>query len=257
MKKRLVAILVIAIIACMVFVTGCGKKDAPGPESMNNTPAAEPAEEEEEAEAEAEAEAETEAEAEAEESGTTVPSELIGETTETSYENKFFGLKFEAPETWHILDQEELNQLMGIASASIDDEAVLEMFESQGYVMDLYAMDLTNAETGVVNNVNITIQDIGKLYGIIYDEKTIAESSVETVKQSLAAQGATDINVEIGEADFLGKKCVAMTIQSKAGDVGMYQKQVYLKNGSAMACVTATCFNEDKTDEVLAAFKAL
>ena len=35
----------------------------------------------------------------------------------------------------------------------------------------------------------------------------------------------------------------------------MYQKQVYLKNGAAVACITATTSGEDKTDEVLSAFR--
>ena len=79
---------------------------------------------------------------------------------------------------------------------------------------------------------------------------------METIKQTLAAQGVEVVSVDVGESNFIGKNCVSMTIVSKAGDITMYQKQVYLKNGSALACITATTFMEDRTDEVLAMFKA-
>lgn len=247
MKKKIVVVLALILIASMVFVTGCGKKDAPGPESMNNNTAEEPAEEEEEAEEPAEEEI------------SAVPSELLGTGTDSSYENEFFGFKFEAPEGWYVLSDEERGKAMGIASSEIDDEEILAMFESTGYAMDFYAMDVQNgdATTGAFSNLNITIQDVGKLYGMLYSEKEIAEASIATVEQALAAQGATDVKVEVGESEFLGETCVSMTTQSKAGGIDMYQKQVYVKKGSAMACVTATSFAENKTDEMLANFKAL
>lgn len=249
MKKKLIVVLALILIASMVFVTGCGKKDAPGPESTNNEPAEEEAEEEAE-----EAEEET-----AEEETSTVPSELLGTGTDSSYENAFFGIKFEAPEGWYVFSDEERGKAMGIVSSEINDEEILATFESTGYAMDFYAMDIQNgdATTGAFNNLNITIQDIGKLYGIIYGEKEIAEASIASVEQALSAQGATDVKVEVGESEFMGNACVSMTTQSKAGDMPMYQKQVYVKKGSAMACVTATSFGEDKTDEMLAAFTAL
>ena len=251
MKKKIVVVLALILIASMVLETGCGKKDAPGPESGTPSSTTEDAEEEAEEPAEEAAE-------EAEETSA-VPSELLGTGTDSSYENEFFGIKFEAPEGWYVLSDEERGKAMGIASSEINDEEILAMFESAGYAIDFYAMDVQNgdAATGAYSNLNITIQDVGKLYGMLYSEKEIAEASIATVEQALAAQGATDIKVEVGEAEFLGETCVSMTTQSKAGGIDMYQKQVYVKKGSAMACVTATSFAENKTDEMLAAFKAL
>ena len=216
-------------------------------------------EEPEETEAESTEEPEEPEEAEAESTKeTTVPADLLGTLTETSYVNDYFGLRYDAPADWYVLSRDETAAIMGLAASNTDNEKILEMFESTGYVTDFYAMATTPAMEGTdtYNTVNITIQDIGKLYGILYDEKTIAEASVDSVKEALEAQGLTDITTEISETEFLGKPSVVAIVTSKAGDLNMYQKQVYLKNGSAVACVTATAPVEDKTDEILSAFTA-
>ena len=187
---------------------------------------------------------------------TTVPSELLGTLTDTSYVNDYFGLRYDAPANWYILSRDETVAIMGIVASNVDDEALVEIFENTGYVIDLNAMDTIPAIEGADahNSVNITIQDIGKIYGMILDEKRLAEVSAESVRESLEALGLTDITMEIGETEFIGKTCVVSALTGKTGDIDMYQKQVYLKNGSAVACITATTSGEDKTDEILSAF---
>lgn len=185
-----------------------------------------------------------------------VPEVLLGKQTDTSYENTYFGLRYDTSADWHLLSREEIATIMGVSATSFDDEAMANMLKDTGYVIDLFVMDTKPAIDGVdtFNNVNISIQDIGKLYGNIYDEKKLAEASADTVKEALQAQGLTDINTEISETKFIGKNCVALTITSKAGDINMYQKQVYLRNESALACITATALSEDKTNEILSVF---
>ncbi|MBQ7245420.1 MAG: hypothetical protein IJS33_00670 [Firmicutes bacterium] len=263
MKKKLVVLIALMLIISMVFVTGCSKKEEPAPQPAP----------EEEAEAEPEAESEEEAapgeETEQEESEeteepaeegaqeeTVVPAELLGKTEDNSYVNEYFGFRFDAADNWYVLTASERAELMGLAAAEINDEDIATLLESAGYVTDFYALDTSGSTVNGFNNVNVTIQDMGKLYGLITSEKKIAEASVDSIKQALAAQGMETIDVEVGETEFIGKNCVSMTIVSKAGDMQMFQKQIFLKNGSAMACVTATALEEDKTDELLAAFKA-
>jgi len=240
MKRKLIVLLVLLMTAT-VFMAGCGSKEEPV------KPAEEAGEEQEDAQEEAQSESEGQE--------ATVSEDVVGVLSEGGYTNEFFGVQYEAPEGWYVYAREEVAELMGIVSSSIDDDSIKEMYESDGYIMDLYAVNVAQS-TQTYDNVNITIQDIGKIYGLIYNEKQIAEASLESVKQSLEAQGVTDIVTELGEMDFMGKPCVYMTINSKAGDILMFQKQVYLKNGSGMACITATTFNEDRTDEILASFKA-
>lgn len=265
MKKKLTIVLALILAIAMIVMTGCSNKETPNEKPVEERTDEEPVEDEgseddEEGEVSIEGNVtEEEGEDEPDEGETpdsTVPDEILGETTETSYVNTAFGIRYDAPEGWYILTQEELGQIMGIAISSIDDDAIAEMFEDTGYAMDFYAMDISNAEAATYDNLNITIQDIGKLYGLLYNEKQVAEASLDSVKQALEAQGATVVDTELGETQFIGKTCTSLTVHSKAGDIDMYQKQVYLKEGSAMACITATTFGEDKTDEVLATFKA-
>ena len=255
MKRKLIVLMAL-LMTVMVFMTGCGSKEDVAVKPSEK-PAGEAAEEPEE-EPEETPEEEQGEEEQVETPESTVPGEVLGVLAENGYTNDFFGIKYEAPEGWYVFTKEELGELLGITASSIDDDSLREMYESDGYAMDLYAVNAVQVASGdkTYDNVNITIQDIGKIYGFIYNEKEIAEASVETVKESLAAQGVSDIATEIGEMEFMGKTCVYMMITSKAGDIPMYQKQVYLKNGSGMACVTASTFNEDRTDEVLAVFQA-
>lgn len=252
MKKTILTrILVLCLMLSLVAtLAACGNKN-----SSSNEPASSEAEEPAEEEPEEEPAEEPE---EPEENASTiaVPEELLGKQTSTSYENEYFGLRYDVPADWYLLSREEIATIMGIAATTFDDEAMANMLKETGYVTDLYVMDTKPAIDGMetFNNVNITIQDIGKLYGIIYDEKKLAEGSANTVKDALTAQGLTDIKTEISEMEFIGKNCVALTITSKAGTTNMYQKQVYLKNESALACVTATAMGEDKTDEILSVF---
>ena len=259
MKKKLIVLIALMLIISMVFVTGCSKKEEPAPQPAPEEEA-EPEEEatpEEEAAPEEEPEQEeTEEPAEEPAEETVVPAELLGKTEDNSYVNEYFGFRFDAADNWYVLTASERAELMGLAAAEIKDEDIASLLESAGYVTDFYALDTSGATVNGFNNVNVTIQDMGKLYGLITSEKQIAEASVDSIKQALAAQGMETIDVEVGETEFIGKKCVSMTIVSKAGDMQMFQKQIFLKNGSAMACVTATALEEDKTDELLAAFKA-
>ena len=249
MKKTFLSkILVFCLILTLVLsLAACGSKEEPKEE---------PAETEEKEEEPEEVEEPAEKE-EPEQVETPVPEDLLGKITDTSYVNDHFGLRCDVPADWYILSKEEVATITGVAISNIDDEAILDMFKNNGYVTDFYAMETTPAIEGTdsFNNVNITIQDVGKLYGIVYDEKQLAEASVSAVEQSLKAQGATDIKTEISETEFIGKNYVCMTITSKIGDVNMYQKQVYLKDDSIIAAITATTLGEDKTDAMLAAFK--
>ena len=256
------------LMLCLAFaltasLAACGSKDTSSSAPAESESATESVTEEpEDSSVEAEPEEESAQETTTEEASTETASdlsleELLGVATETSYVNEHFGFRYDAPDNWYILSREEIATVTGMAASAIDDEALSAAFESAGYVTDLYVMDTVPAIEGAdaYNNVNVTIQDIGKLYGIILDEKKLAEASVKSVKDTLGAMGLSDITTEISEMEFLGKTCTISTISSTTGDIDMYQKQVYLKNGAAVACITATTSGEDKTDEVLSAFR--
>ena len=265
MKKTLFSkmLLTILMIALAASLSACGGSAAPTAtaesESVESVVEESKPEESSEAasseESSEESVAEEPAQEEAEEK--LVPEELLGDLTETSYVNEYFGFRFDAPDDWYILTRDEAAMITGLTTENIDDEDLVAMLESDGYVTDLYVMETTPAIEGMdaYNNVNVTIQDIGKLYGAILNEKRLAEMSMEQVKGGLESLGMTDISTEVGEAEFLGAKRVAATISSKMDGNAMYQKQIYIKKGSAVACVTATASGEDKTDDIFAMFR--
>lgn len=225
MKKKIVVLLALVLVFITIFTTGCGKKEDT---STETTPA--------------------------------IAEEVLGESTETSYENTFFGFRFDAPNSsWYLLTLDELGQVMGIAASSLDDESLKDMFMESGAVTELYAMNLSEGYEGTTafNNVNANIQDIGKLYGVMYSEKELAEDTRDLLVQTLEAQGATDVTTEITEAEFAGKNRTAMVITSNNNGIKTFQKQIYIKVESYVACITASSFGEDKTDEMLSIFKGI
>lgn len=267
MKKKLSLILILVLALSTVFMTGCHEKYdleemAKEEEAASNTEEATEENTEDTTEEEAEAaedSTETEASTTEEVLQGTPPAEILGKTTETSYSNSFFGIKYTTPnENWYIATKEELGQVMGMAASTISDEEILDILENSGFAIDFYALDTTNAATAVTfDSINITIEDIGKMYGILASEKELAESGLETSKQALEAQGWTNVNMEVTEAVFAGVPRVCTVSSAEMDGSKMFQKQIYLKKESYIACITVGSFDEDKTDEILKAFTAL
>lgn len=187
------------------------------------------------------------------------PSSILGNTTDTSYSNSYFGIKFNAPsDNWYIASDGELAQVMGIATSSIEDQDILDMLQDSGFVMDLYALDTTGSEGNITfDNINITIEDIGKMYGVLLSEQELAESTLSASKQALEAQGWTNVDMEVTETVFAGSPRTCTVSSSEMDGQTMYQKQVYIKKESYIACITVASFDEDRTDSMLNAFSAL
>ena len=272
MKKWLNIFLAIIMVLALVMLSGChekydleqlAKEDAEkNPETYETEPVDIDIDEllaEDEAAAENQGSEPVQAEEEEPEEVTPPPATILGNRTETSYSNSYFGIKFNAPtDAWYIADEEELAQVMGFSSTSVDDEEILELLQSSGYVMDLYALDTSlGIESTNFDNINITIEDIGKLYGVLLSEQELAESSLATTKQALEAQGWSNVDLEVTEEVFAGSPRVCIECSAEKGSTSIFQKQIYIKKETYIACITVGSFGEDRTDSLLASFGAL
>ncbi len=187
------------------------------------------------------------------------PSSILGNTTTSNYSNSFFGIKFTRPSNdWYIATDDELGQVMGIATSSISDEKILETLQKSGFVMDFYALDTSgNADSLTFDNVNITIEDIGKMYGVLLTEQELAEASIASSKSALESQGWKNVSIEVDEAVFAGSPRVCTSSSAEMDGTKMFQKQIYIKKESYIACVTVGSFGSDKTEQMLKAFTSL
>ena len=263
MKKKTALFLIIMLVLSSIMMTGCHEKYDLAQLAKEEAEARAEAEQKarEEAIANGELVEEEEAEEEeevAEEVNTPPPSSILGKTTATTYSNSYFAVKYTSPgENWYIANQKEIGNIMGLTSSSINSEEILKILEDSGFVMDFYAMDSKSADSSKIDNINITIEDIGKMYGVLLSEKDLADSSLSASKKALESQGWTNVNMEVAETVFCGVPRVCTVSSAESGKTKMFQKQVYLKKESFLACVTVASFGSDKTDEMLKAFSQL
>ncbi|MBQ1484545.1 MAG: hypothetical protein IIZ42_04500 [Eubacterium sp.] len=255
MKRRTIALVLIMLMISGCVLTGCGKKSGSSGESIAEHASGQPSEE-------------TAEETEEEGSGETTDvqkkdpkeewsekdfSELRGRVEDGVYTNDYFGITFDASKSnWLIGDEAELAEYAGLPDGSGEEEFKA-YFEDNGHFFDVFFENLQD-----YSNINVVIQDLGLLGGAMTDLDDYVEAALDAAAESLENEGLTDVKSEAGTTYFMGEKevpCVYVTGTLQGIDI--FQRQIYVKRGRYIACITATCFNSDMTKERLAGFKAL
>ena len=220
-------------------------EEAPIDEEPDEGPAEEPAEEEP-------------AEEEPTETPDEGPENIMGVyTPETNtYENEFVGIGCQLDEEWEIFDEEQMAALNGLVQEVVTDEDIAKQLAEGGYLQPFYAQT-----EGGLCTMNLTLENLGVLYGSILDEKsylTLAMSQVSPVMESL---GMTDAQAEMTTVDFIdgSHDAVAITAKIPVGDseVYFYETIVCLKVGSYIANLTVASTFTDITQEIFELFYAL
>lgn len=182
------------------------------------------------------------------------PESILGVYDETTYvyTNEFAGLGCRMDENWTVLDQEQIAEVMGLASQLVTDEDAKNMLENSGTVQPFYAL----TEEGLVT-VNLGIENLGLLYGTLLDEKAYAERGVDQLGPALESMGMTDVTTEITTMSFAGGNHTAIRLHGAFQGVDFYETLVCVKVNSYIAVVTAGSYLEDKTEAVLDMFYAI
>ena len=199
-----------------------------------------------------------------EETGTETPDQA-GEPEETpepvlgvyyadtnTYENELIGLGCQLDEEWRVYSADEMAELNGMMVDMMTDEAIAEQLESSGYVQAFYAQLGEDPVT-----VNITVENLGLLYGALLDEQQYIELTIDQLPAVLESMGLTDITSEITTTTFLGSEHTAVNITGQVQDAAFYETLVCVKVNRYMACITAASYLADVTGDVLDMFYAL
>lgn len=173
------------------------------------------------------------------------------ESTHT-YENEFIGIGCKLDEDWEVFDAAAIAELNGMVIDAMTDEALAEQMESGGYVQPFYAQ----AEDGFMT-VNITVENLGLLYGSMLDEKDYAELAVKQLPAALESLGLSDVTTEVTSASFAGGQHTAIVVNGTMQDVEFHELMVCVKVGRYIANVTAASYFTDVTGEILDMFYAL
>ena len=170
-----------------------------------------------------------------------------------TYTSKFLGITLTLDDSWLIADDEQLAQLGGLVSDTLDSEEIRKQLENGSNVYDLYALNQTDN-----SSLNITVQELGKLGGLMVDENAYADANLKTLPDVLASGGITVTSLEKTTVDFAGSTRTALTLTGTVSEMPLYETIVLIKNGDYIACITAASYDEaTPPTDLLALFQGL
>ena len=166
------------------------------------------------------------------------------------YYSDVTGLKFTLDDDWVFLDDEAIEEVTGMAQDMTDDEALEEAMSKGASIYDMYAM----TTDGSGRTANITVENLGALYGTILDESKYIDAVIDQLKPSFESVGATDVMVEtatytVAGTEHSGVHCV-FTLQG----VNIHEQMVCIKDGRYMYNITCVGDSEDAAAGVMAMF---
>ena len=167
------------------------------------------------------------------------------------YTSDFAGLTATLDQTWQVLTQEEIAQIAGLTSTLVTDEDLKKALSSGETIYDLYAMTATGA------TVNITVGDLGLIYGNLLDMKTLAQSVLDQLVSAFTSMGFENMAAEIATIPFAGAQETAVVVSGQLQGVDMYEVLVCKKVGNYVYTITACTYGEDGTADILALFQSL
>ena len=182
-----------------------------------------------------------------------VEESVMGSREGNEYVSELLGIRATFSEDWHLLDEEEIAELMGYTADLITDETLSDALRESGSVCDLYAV----RSDGSGDNLNVQLEDLGKLYGSFLSEEAYLSIALPKLEEALGNLDIQDLALERQEFDFAGDTRQSVLITGSSGGVAFVERMIFLKSGQYMASLTAFSTDSARLDEMLAVFEAL
>ncbi len=167
------------------------------------------------------------------------------------YTNDFLGITCRVDNTWSVYSDAQLAQLNGLVLDTMTDADLVEQLKNSNVAHLFYAA----ADNGH-RSVNIVLENVGLINGVLLDEKSYIALSAEQLPGALQSMGLTDVTAEETTVRFAGKTHAAITVQGFSGGIPLYEQTVCIKAGSYFGLVTVASYHEDATEELLKMFSA-
>ena len=200
------------------------------------------------------------AETEPTESGTptetTVPPETerdpqLGTYADNVYVNEFLGIQCQVDDSWYVYSDAEMAQLNGLVLDTMTDEDLVAQLEKASVVHLFYAA----ADEGLTT-MNIALENLGLVNGVLLDEQAYIEASIGQLPAALESMGLTDVTAVAQTITLAGQEHAGAVVHGTYSGVDFYEALVCLKVGNYVAVVTVASYYEDRTETLLANFKA-
>lgn len=170
--------------------------------------------------------------------------DLLGTTTETAYQNDFFGVRFSLPEGWVFFGEEELKELSGMTSEAMANEDVKAALDTGAVRVAMHSMNASGLQSV---NVNVSAQkNLSNAMIDHYMEETL-QQTIPVMEQS----GFTVTDGAIEEHEIMGKTVKVMVMHMEYLDTPYHTAAIFLVNDGYLATVTAASFHDDETIALL------
>ncbi len=179
-----------------------------------------------------------------------------GKIDGNSYSNEFFGIGCELDDTWTVLNEEEIAERSGLVVDTMEegglDDSMRTAMENGSVVFDFFAQRNDNAAA-----INITVGNIGILYGTAMTEEGYIDATAEQMMQSIEAIGYESVTTEKTTVTLAGAEHAALKLSGEYSGISIYQTMVVLRKGIYVGCIAFSCGGGDFADELVPLFYAL
>lgn len=190
--------------------------------------------------------------------GTPTPAPDDGEELELgtvnggTYENAYFGFGCSLDAEWSYADEDTLlGMVQDTADLMGDEDSKDELLNADMF----YDMAATYSDG--VTSMNVVVQNISAVYGMLLDEEAIADASAKQLPDELAAASMDVQSCKTSTIEFAGVQHSCVYIHSLISGIDFYQLQVYIKSGSYISAITFSSPLEENLDAMLTFFYAV
>ena len=178
---------------------------------------------------------------------------ILGTKVDNVYTSELLGIQAAFDDDWYLLSDEETAEVMGYTANLAGNEVLKDALEKSGAVCDLYAM----RTDGSGDNINLQLEDIGKLYGSFLSEDAYLTIALPKLEEGLKQMGVENLKTERQEYDFAGDTRQSVLVTGSSSGVSFQERIVVLKSGQYIASLSAFSTNAARLDEMLAVFEPL
>ena len=173
----------------------------------------------------------------------------LGNFSDGVYTNDFLGICCEAGEEWTVYSDSQLAQLNGLVLDTMTDADLVEQLKKSNVVHLFYA-----TADGGHRSVNVVLENVGVVNGVLLDEKAYMTLSVEQLPTALQSMGLTNVTAETTTVSFAGRDHAAVRVHGTLSGVDFFEKIVCIKVDGYFGLVTVASYHEDQTDALLNIF---
>ncbi|MBO4290546.1 MAG: hypothetical protein J5898_01415 [Lachnospiraceae bacterium] len=175
---------------------------------------------------------------------------FLGHTANNVYENAFIGIGCKLNTEWVFFDDEQIRHENETVAEVIGEE-YKKAVENETILIAMYAV-----KDNGLKNIYISLE---KLSGSKsdYTESQYIEASKGFLETPFTNVGYSNMSSTVSTASFAGSEHPCLTVTADYQGHKVYQLLIPVKCSGYMATITAACYDEDLTADILGSFYSL